>query len=178
MRLILIRDSSRRLLLEKISRRCQFDAGQGCFKGWRQFSSGLRPPSSRPSPQGEGESSAVVLKVRATGFGGGLPHKPKASKVKSSPARGFFLSVIQAAEMSPERLDCAVAIFHRRCGGGVSCNAASMSTKRLSAAAFIPSLKDSGTQESSCSMTNLTTCARSAADNPLICSMTSAALIL
>ena len=30
----------------------------------------LRPPSSRPSPQGEGETSAVSFEIRATGFAG------------------------------------------------------------------------------------------------------------
>ena len=29
-----------------------------------------QPPSTRPSPQGEGESFAVFLKIRATGFAG------------------------------------------------------------------------------------------------------------
>src|SRR6266516_921865 len=52
-----------------------------------------------------------------------------------------------------------------------------MSTKRRSAAAFIPSLKDSGTHESSLCTTNFVTCARSAGGSCLICSIISCALM-
>ena len=44
---------------------------------------GQRPPSSRPSPQGEGESSAAFLKIRATGFVGRPSEKPKTRKRRS-----------------------------------------------------------------------------------------------
>jgi len=56
---------------------CDFSA-TSCPCGIR-ISNGSRPPSSRPSPQGEGETSAAFLKIRATGFAGQLPSRPMRS---------------------------------------------------------------------------------------------------
>jgi hypothetical protein len=44
-----------------------------------------RSPSTRPSPQGEGESSAVSLKIRAAGFAGQLSANQKPFAALSSP---------------------------------------------------------------------------------------------
>lgn len=91
--------------------------------------------------------------------------------------RGFFLSRRQTIETHPKAFNRAVAIFHCRRGGGVSCKAVSISTKRPASASFMASLNSSGIHESSFSTMNLATCARWSAGNSLICSMTSAALV-
>jgi hypothetical protein len=50
----------------------------------------FRPPSSRPSPHGEGETFAAALKVRAAGFAGRSSEKPEMSKSHSlSSGRGL-----------------------------------------------------------------------------------------
>src|SRR5687767_7951226 len=93
------------------------------------------------------------------------------------PAGGFLLLGIQSIEACPESFNRSIAVFHRRWGGGVSCKAVSISTKWPACASFIASLNSSGIHESSCSTTNLVTCARSAGGKALNPSMISCAFI-
>ena len=98
-----------------------------------------------------------------------------------SAARRIHLAGWQIVETFPETLGRLEPITHlarRRDGGGAPLRTVSMSTNRPSAAAFMPSLKDSGTQESSCSAMNLATSARSCGGKALNRSMTSCALAL
>jgi hypothetical protein len=54
-------------------------AGQS--ESYRKRNLFKRPSSPRPSPPGEGESSAVFLKIRVTGFAGRPSAKPKNARL-------------------------------------------------------------------------------------------------
>jgi len=83
---------------------------------------------------------------------------------------------VEALPKPPGGLEAVVHSRLRRAGGFAPLNTVSISTNRPASASAMPSLSDSGIQESSFSTTNLVTSARSCGGRALICSMISCAL--
>ena len=90
---------------------------------------------------------------------------------------GLLLIRRQLAPTAPEGFGGAEAIVYLSPGYGWF-NAVSKSTTRPAAMSSMPCLNSSGIHESSCSKTNLTTCARSAGGSSLNSAMTCCALMV
>ena len=94
------------------------------------------------------------------------------------PPRGFLLGGGKIVEIFPKLFGRLEAVVHlRRRGGFAPLRTVSMSANRPASASAMPCLNSLGIHESSCSTTNLVTCARSAGGKALNSLMTSCALI-
>src|SRR5438093_13665787 len=71
---------------------------------------------------------------------------PERAGGNAGAASGFFLRAGKLMEAGPKGFGRLITVHQRKCGGGVSRSADSISTTRPAAASAMPCLKDSGIQ--------------------------------